>query len=93
MKKNVEVPEITKASSRGQIVIPTSIRNKMRLKEGSVFAVSSERDMIVLRKLDTGMKPGDLRTLKFLEEAWKGIEGGKYKKRPVGKFLEEIKKW
>lgn len=93
MKKHVEIPEITRSSSKGQIVIPADIRNKLKVKEGSIFAVSARKDMIVLKKLDSGMSADDLRTLKLLEEAWEDIEKGRYKKYPVDKFFDEMKKW
>lgn len=93
MKKTVEIPELTKASSKGQIVIPTDIRKKLNIKEGSVFAVSSKKDMIVLKKLDTRMKPEDLKTLKLLEEAWEDIEKGRYKVYSKEDFFKELKKW
>jgi len=93
MKKDIEIPELTKASSKGQIVIPTSIRNKLGIKEGSVFAITAKKDMIVLKKLDTQMKAEDLRTLKLLEEAWKDIEEGRYKRASPENFFKEMAKW
>jgi len=93
MKKVIEVPELTKASSKGQIVIPRDVRKKMGIKEGSVFAVSAKKNILVLKKLDTGMKPEDLKTLKLIEEAWEDIEQGKYKRATPEKFFKELAKW
>ena len=93
MKKEIDIPELTKASSKGQIVIPTDVRKKLGVKEGSVFAVTSKKDMIVLKKLDTKMKPDDLRTLKLIEEAWEEIEKGRYKVYSKEAFFKELKKW
>jgi AbrB family looped-hinge helix DNA binding protein len=93
MKKEFEIPELTKASSKGQIVIPTDIRKKLGVKEGSVFAVTTKKDMIVLKKLDTKMKPEDLKTLKLIEEAWEDIEKGRYKVYSKEAFFKELKKW
>ena len=93
MKKELEIPELTKASSKGQIVIPTVIRKKLGVKKGSVFAVTVKKDMIVFKKLDTKMKAEDLRTLKLLEEAWQDIEKGKYKVYSKEAFFKELKKW
>jgi AbrB family looped-hinge helix DNA binding protein len=89
----LQVPELTRASSRGQIVIPSIVRKKLGIKEGSVFAVSSKNDMIVLKKLGTGMKAEDLRTLKLIEEAWQDIEQGRYKVYSKKAFFKEFKKW
>lgn len=93
MKKHIEIPELTKASSKGQIVIPTNIRKKLKIKEGSVFAISAKKNILVLKKLETGMKPEDLKTLKLLEEAWEDIEKGRYKVYSKEAFFKEFKKW
>ena len=92
-KEQFEMPELTRASSKGQIVIPSAIRKKLSIKEGSTFAVTSKKDMIVLKKLDTKVRVEDLKTLKLIEEAWKDIENGRYKVYPVGEFFKELKKW
>jgi len=47
--------EITKISSKGQIVIPQSIRAGMNIHEGSVIAVEVIDDMIVLKKIDVDL--------------------------------------
>jgi len=93
MKKELEIPELTKVSSKGQIVIPTDIRKKLGVKKGSILAVTAKKDMIVFKKLDTKMKAEDLRTLKLLEEAWQDIEKGKYKVYSKEAFFKELKKW
>jgi AbrB family looped-hinge helix DNA binding protein len=91
--KESRVPELTKASSKGQIVIPSIVRRQLGIRRGSVFAVSARKDMIVLKKLETGMKPGDLKTLKLIEEAWNDIEEGRYKVYSRKAFFKEFKKW
>ena len=47
--------EITKISSKGQIVIPQSIRNDMSISEGTVIAIERINDMIVLKKIDVDL--------------------------------------
>jgi len=93
MKKTIQVPELTRASSKGQIVIPSNVRKKMGIKDGSVFAVSAKKDMIVLKKLETGIKAEDLKTLKLIEEAWDDIEQGRYKRSTPEIFFKEMAKW
>jgi AbrB family looped-hinge helix DNA binding protein len=93
MKKSFDVPELTRASSKGQIVIPRDLRRKLGIIEGSIFAISAMKNMIVLRKLDTGMKPEDLKTLKLLEEAWEDVEKGRSKVYSKEAFFKEFKKW
>ena len=43
--------EITKASSKGQVVIPQKIREDMKIKEGTAFIVVSDRDTICFKKI------------------------------------------
>jgi len=93
MQRDNETIELTKASSKGQIVIPASIRKRLDIKEGSMFGVAARKDMIVLKKLDIRMKPEDLKTLKLIEEAWKDMETGRYKTYSKKAFFEELKKW
>ena len=93
MQRDNETIELTKASSKGQIVIPASIRKRLEIKEGSMFGVAAIKDMIVLKKLDIRMKPEDLKALKLIEEAWKDMGTGRYKTYSKKAFFEELKKW
>ena len=45
--------ELTKASSRGQVVIPKEIREKIKMREGTPFLVSVLSGIVMLRKLNT----------------------------------------
>ena len=44
--------EITSVSSRGQIVIPQRLRDRMKIHAGEKFVVIGEDNTIVLRKLE-----------------------------------------
>ena len=44
--------EITKISSKGQIVIPQKIRNELNMKEGSVLVIDKMKDMVMIKKID-----------------------------------------
>ena len=48
----MEKVEITSVSSRGQVVIPQSLRDKMKIHEGEKFVVIGEDSTIVLKKLE-----------------------------------------
>ena len=41
----------TKMTSKGQIVIPEKIRNKLGLEAGSRFLVLGERDVVILKTI------------------------------------------
>ena len=44
--------KITSISSRGQVVIPQGLRNKMRIQEGEKFVIIGENNTIILKKLE-----------------------------------------
>jgi len=44
--------EITKISSKGQIVIPLKIRKELKIKEGSILAIEKVKDAIVMKNVD-----------------------------------------
>ena len=44
--------EITKISSKGQIVIPQKIRNELNIEEGSMLMMDKMKDTIIIRKID-----------------------------------------
>lgn len=44
--------EITSVSSRGQVVIPQSLRDKLKIREGEKFVVIGEDNTIILKKLE-----------------------------------------
>ena len=41
----------TKMSSKGQVVIPESIRRRLNLKVGSQFVVVGEKDVVILKNI------------------------------------------
>lgn len=41
----------TKMSSRGQVVIPEEIRQRLKLKAGSQFVVVGENDVVILKAI------------------------------------------
>ncbi len=44
--------EITSVSSRGQVVIPQSLRDKLKIHEGEKFVIIGEDNTIILKKLE-----------------------------------------
>jgi AbrB family looped-hinge helix DNA binding protein len=43
--------ETTKMSSKGQIVIPEAVRNRLGLKTGDKFLVMGDKDVVILKSL------------------------------------------
>ncbi len=43
--------ELTRLSSKGQIVIPQHVRDELGLKEGETFVVLGKEDTIILKKV------------------------------------------
>ncbi len=66
------VIETIKMSSKGQVVIPQGIREEISADEGTVFAVVSSKDTIVLKKISTPSKEDLIKELKKI-----AIEGRK----------------
>ncbi|MBU0957393.1 MAG: AbrB/MazE/SpoVT family DNA-binding domain-containing protein [Nanoarchaeota archaeon] len=43
---------LIKLSSKGQIVIPFELREKMKLQEGNLFVISDSGDSICMKKIE-----------------------------------------
>jgi len=43
---------ITKISSKGQIVIPREIRERLKVREGNLFVITDQDDSICLKKIE-----------------------------------------
>ena len=83
--------DITKMSSKGQIVIPQELREG--INEGDKLVVIRSEDQIILKRADSFDKnlEEDLKFAKKTEEAWKDIDEGKFKKTSSNDFLKEIR--
>jgi len=60
--------EITSVSSRGQIVIPQSLRNRLKIHEGEKFVIIGEENTIILKKLEMPSFSGMDKLLKKTRE-------------------------
>jgi len=45
------MPEITKVTSKGQVVIPSEIRKELKLKAGSQLVVDRMGELVLMRKI------------------------------------------
>jgi AbrB family looped-hinge helix DNA binding protein len=43
--------ETTRMSSKGQVVIPEAVRNRLGLKTGAQFVVMGDRDVVILKTI------------------------------------------
>lgn len=68
--------DITKISSKGQIVIPLKIRERLGMTEGSTIAIDTTNQMIVLKKIDIDLVKQIKRSLEDIKHGrikeWKG---------------------
>ena len=81
--------EITKMTSRGQVVIPQDIRQSKDLKEGEKFLVFDTGDSIVLKRVKNLEKAEDMDEFeKTFSSMWKTAKSKKITKKDVA---EEIK--
>ncbi len=83
--------DITKMSSKGQVVIPQELRKD--INDGDKLVVIRNDDQIILKRADKFDKQieEDIMVAKRVEAAWKEIEQGKYKRMSAEDFLKEIR--
>jgi AbrB family looped-hinge helix DNA binding protein len=85
--------EITRISSKGQIVLPKSIRSKLHIKKGTLFAMQTSKKLILLKMIDDPIVREDIDALESAEKAWKQLEEGKYTKYTKDAFLKRMAAW
>ena len=87
------VVEMIKMSSKGQIVIPQDIRTEICASEGTMFAVISERDSIVLKKIAIPSKEELIYELKEIaKEGKRRLEAKGIKESDLSKIIEKSRK-
>ncbi|MCK5624292.1 AbrB/MazE/SpoVT family DNA-binding domain-containing protein [Candidatus Pacearchaeota archaeon] len=82
--------EITKLSTKGQIVIPENLRKNFQ--EGTAFNVVQQNDLIILKPVK-GLTNEELKEMKELERIWKDIDKGKGTTVDVEDFIKEMENW
>tara|TARA_Y100000310_G_scaffold305653_1_gene346047 strand:+ start:419 stop:685 length:267 start_codon:yes stop_codon:yes gene_type:complete len=85
--------DITKMSSKGQVVIPKEMRKY--IKEGEKLVVIQNKKQLILKKakdFDENIEE-DLEFARRTEEAWKAYDRGEFKEMEYEDFLKEVKKW
>ena len=89
--ENIEMKniEITSVSSRGQVVIPQSLRDRMKINEGEKFVVIGEGNTIVLKKLEMPSFKG---VDKLLERTREFAKKKGIKDLDLGEAIKETRK-
>lgn len=82
--------EITKLSTKGQVVIPEKVRGDLEV--GTSFVVSRRKNLIILKRLE-GLTEEEKREMKELEKIWKDIDEGKGKTLSIEEFRKEMASW
>jgi len=84
---------LTRISSKGQIVIPTNMRKE--LKEGDEFLIIKDENRFILKKAEVISEEmrEDLEFAKRTEEALERIESGEYISLNSENLFEEMGKW
>lgn len=59
----------------------------------SASGLRLKKDMILLKKIESGLSTEDLKSLKLVEEAWEDIEEGRYNLRSKEVFFKELREW
>ena len=82
--------EITKLSTKGQVVIPESAR--AGLEVGTAFNVLRKDNLIILKEVK-GLTEDEIREMKELDKIWKDIDEGKAVSQSKEEFFKEMESW
>lgn len=86
------VVETVKMSSKGQIVIPQDIRDILHAREGTVFAVVSNKDTVVLKKIVTPSKEDLIKDLAAIaKEGKKRLQKKGLKESDIPKIVDKAR--
>ena len=78
----------TKMSSKGQIVIPEEVRNRLGLKAGSQFVVIGEKGVVILKTISTpSMEEFD----ELIVEARKQARRAGMRRSDISKALSKVR--
>ena len=85
--------DITKMSSKGQVVIPAEMRKEFR--EGEKFVVIKAGEHLILKTVAAFDKniEGDIKFAQRTDEALERYEKGMFKSMDGEDFLRELDKW
>jgi AbrB family looped-hinge helix DNA binding protein len=82
--------EITKLSTKGQIVIPEEIRKGLEV--GTPFVVVKQGNLILLKKVENFSKK-ELVEIRELDKIWEEVDKGKCESYAEEDFFKKMKEW
>jgi len=88
----MECIDITSMSSRGQVVIPQRLREKLGFLEGEKFIIMGEDGTLILKKIEKPSKEDLIKKLDMLtEKTRKKVEKSGIKESDVPKIIHKIR--
>ena len=82
--------EMTRISEKGQIVIPSSLRNQMKIKKSDQFLVFGEGNTIVLKKIE---KPAIKKTFDEISKPLRdATKKSRFSREDLTRLIENVKK-
>ena len=85
--------DITKMTSKGQVVIPQEIREEIGIKEGERFSVYDTEDSIILKRIKNLEEIKDIEEFeKTFKSMWKTAKSEGIKKEDIEKEIKTYRK-
>jgi AbrB family looped-hinge helix DNA binding protein len=81
-------PATTRLSSKGQVVIPEEIRDRLGLKAGAQFVVLGDRDVVILKVIQT---PDMAQFDEIVQRARKAAKRSGLKKQDVTRAVQRVR--
>ncbi|MGQ0816344.1 MAG: AbrB/MazE/SpoVT family DNA-binding domain-containing protein [Gemmatimonadota bacterium] len=78
----------TRLSSKGQVVIPEEIRDKLGLKPGAQFVVLGDRDVVILKVIQT---PDMAQFGDIVRRARKAAKGAGLKRSDIDRAVKRVR--
>ena len=84
----MDAVETTRMSSKGQVVIPESVRSRLGLAPGQQFVVMGEDDVIVLKSIDVAsMRDFD----KLIDEARQAARDAGMQRSDIAEAVRKVR--
>jgi AbrB family looped-hinge helix DNA binding protein len=78
----------TRMSSKGQVVIPESIRKRLNLNAGDQFVVLGEKDVVILKAITA---PSMITFEELIQQARQQAQAAKLKRTDIAKAISKAR--